>query len=179
MSNLFRFINEALPLTIFFITFKLYGIYYATFALTVSAIVSFTINYINTKKVPIVSLVSTTILITLSAFTYFSGNTDFVKLKPTIVNVFLAGVLTVGVLCNKGLVKYIFEGPFELTQENWIKFSKRWAIFFLFLAIMNEVIWRNCSDEMWVKFKVFATIPLTIVFILCQLPFLMKNNIKN
>jgi intracellular septation protein len=87
-------------------------------------------------------------------------------------------VLFAGVGFKKGLIKYIFNNTIQLSDENWIKFSSRFAIFFLFLAILNEVIWRNFSEDFWVKFKVFGMLPITFLFITSQLPFLYKNKVE-
>jgi intracellular septation protein len=89
-----------------------------------------------------------------------------------------SAILFGGIMFKKGLVKYICGSLFELPEKAWIKLSYRWAIFFMTIAVLNEIIWRNFSDGVWIKFKVFGIIPLTIIFTMTQIPFLHKNKLE-
>lgn len=176
-NNSTKLITEMGPLVLFFITFKLYGLMPATAVIVIAMLASVIFTYIKHKKVAAVPLISTGLLVFFGLITVFTGDTSFIKLKPTILNLGFALILLVGVAFKKGLMKYIFSGTLQMKEKYWIDFSLRWAIFFLFLAGLNEVIWRNFSDDFWVNFKVFGLLPLTVLFTLTQMPFINKHKI--
>ena len=66
----------------------------------------------------------------------------------------------------------------NLSDQGWFELSKRWSIFFIFLALLNEIIWRNFSEEMWVNFKVFGILILTFIFSITLFPLLTKYQKK-
>ena len=98
----------------------------------------------------------------------------FIKLKPTIIYLLFAGVLLGGLLFRKPLLAVVFDQMFNLTEEGWRKFTLRWAVFFLVLAALNELVWRTQTTDVWVSFKVFAILPLTFAFAMLQYPLLKK-----
>ena len=102
----------------------------------------------------------------------------FIKVKPTIVNTLFGVVLLGGLFFGKSLLGYVFNAAFSLNEEGWRKLTLRWGIFFLFLAVLNEVVWRNFSDEAWVNFKVWGTMPITILFTLSQMPLILKHTVQ-
>ncbi len=79
-----------------------------------------------------------------------------------------------GALFGKLLLGVVFDSVFNLTDEGWRKLTLRWGLFFLFLAVLNEIVWRNFSTDFWVAFKVWGIMPLTIAFSMTQLPLLNK-----
>ena len=85
----------------------------------------------------------------------------------------LLGVLLFG----RSLLGYVFNAAFQLDEEGWRKLTLRWGLFFLVLAVMNEVVWRNFSDDFWVAFKVWGTMPITIAFTLAQMPLIMRHSL--
>jgi len=115
------------------------------------------------------------LLSVFGSITIISGNPIFIKIKPTLLNILIAIALFVGVYFKKPLFKYLMESAIKMDDQAWLKYSARWAYFFLFLAGVNEFIWRNFPEAFWVNFKVFGMLPLTITFMLCQLPFLKKH----
>jgi intracellular septation protein len=97
-------------------------------------------------------------------------------MKPTIVNLLYAGVILGGLAVKQNLWKMLFEGAFPaLPEKVWTTFALRWGVFFLFLAGLNEVVWRNFSEAFWANFKVFGVMPLTFLFMLANMPLLMKH----
>ena len=103
----------------------------------------------------------------------------FIKMKPTIVNTLFGVVLLGGLAFGASLLGYVFNAAFQLDAEGWRKLTLRWGIFFLFLAVLNEVVWRNFSDDVWVSFKVWGTMPITILFTLAQMPLIMKHSLED
>jgi intracellular septation protein len=102
----------------------------------------------------------------------------FIKMKPTIVNTLFGATLLMGLVFGKSLLGYVFNAAFQLDEEGWKKLTFRWGLFFLFLAVLNEIVWRNFSDEVWVNFKVWATMPITIAFTLAQMPLIMRHSLQ-
>ena len=98
----------------------------------------------------------------------------FIKVKPTIIYALFGAVLIGGLLFNKPLLGVVFDSLFHLTDEGWRKLTLRWAIFFFALAVLNEIVWRNASTNVWVDFKVFGVVPLTFLFGALQVPLLKK-----
>jgi intracellular septation protein len=99
----------------------------------------------------------------------------FIKMKPTIVNVLFGSTLLIGLLFGRSLLGYVFDSVFRLDDAGWRKLTFRWGLFFFVLAILNEVVWRNFSDDVWVNFKVFGIMPLTVAFTLTQMPLIQRH----
>jgi len=84
-------------------------------------------------------------------------------------------VLLGGLYFNKPLLGVVFDSLFRLTEEGWRKLTWRWTFFFFALAVLNEIVWRNFSTNVWVDFKVFGVVPLTFLFAALQAPLLKKH----
>jgi intracellular septation protein len=178
MNAVVKFCTEMGPLAVFFAVYKFYGLIPATAALVFSTLIALAVTFYYERKLPILPLVSAIILSIMGAITIFSGNPIFLKIKPTIVNTLFAAILLGGVYYRKGLLQYVMGQAIPLTEEGWLKFSFRFAMLFLGLACLNEIIWRNFSEAFWVQFKVFGMFPLTILFMLTHIPFLKKYQIR-
>ncbi len=174
-----KFLLENGSIIIFFITYKFcdHNIMIATMAMIVAAIVLSIIAYFLKHKLSVISYLSTILLAVMGSISIISGDARFIKMKPTIINSLFSLTLIIGCYRGKGLAKYIFNGAIEMTEEKWIIFSRRFGIYFAILAIINEIIWRNYSEEFWVNFKLFGMVPISLFFMLTQVPFLMRNKI--
>jgi intracellular septation protein len=122
-------------------------------------------------------LISGACVVVFGGLTLYLQDDHFIKLKPTIVNSLFAGSLFVGLLMGHSLLKVIFGEVFRLNEDGWRKLTIRWACFFAFLAILNEVVWRTVSTDTWVSFKVFAIMPITMIFALAQIGLLRAHEI--
>lgn len=178
MNSVLKLMLEIIPLLVFFVLYKQYNIIYATAGVILVTLVGQLITYYYEKKFSTVQLVATGLLAIFGSITIFSGDSTFIKLKPTIINIVFAVMLFGGTLRKKGLLKFVFGNAIKMSEKNWIIFSKRWALFFFLLAILNELVWRNFSEDFWVNFKVFGILGLTFLFLLTQMTFLHKNNIS-
>ena len=98
------------------------------------------------------------------ALTLWLQDETFIKLKPTIINTLFGAILLGGLWFGKPLLGYVFGAAFKLDEEGWSKLTLRWGLFFLFLAVLNEVVWRSVSTDSWVAFKVWGTMPITLIF---------------
>lgn len=157
------------PLGVFFAVYKLADIMTATVALVAATLVSLAIIYVYERKIALAPLISGVLVAVMGGLTVLLNDELFIKVKPTLLNLAFSAVLLGGVfLFKKGLLKYVLEMAVSLTDAGWLLLSKRWGFFFLFLAGLNEVIWRSFPTEFWVNFKVFGMFTLTIAFALSQ-----------
>jgi len=151
------------------------GIFVATAVFMVAIVVALAISYALTRHLPMMPLVSAAIVIVFGGLTLFLQNETFIKLKPTIIYLLFAGTLFGGLIFRKPLLAMVFDAVFHLTDEGWRRLTMRWALFFLALAVLNEIVWRTQSTDTWVTFKVFGVMPLTFVFAALQYPLLTKH----
>ncbi len=175
MNQWLKFGLEMGPLLVFFVANAKWGILTGTAVFVIVTAIALTTSYVLVRKVPFLPLVSGIFVLTFGGLTIFLEDDLFIKLKPTIVNVLFSGALIVGLLTGRNLLRVVFEAAFKLTEEGWRVLAWRWAFFFLLLAVINEVVWRNFPTDTWVSFKVFGIMPLTVLFSLAQLPLLMRH----
>jgi len=162
------------PLALFFFANSRYGIFAATATFMVAVVAALIVSYVMTRHLPIMPVVTAIIVLIFGGLTLALHNDTFIKLKPTIIYTLFGGVLLGGLYFNKPLLGVVFDSLFHLTDEGWRKLTLRWAIFFLALAVLNEIVWRNASTDFWVNFKVFGVVPLTFLFGALQVPLLKK-----
>ena len=149
-------------------------IFVATACFMIATIISLTISRIKFGKLPVMPLVSGVVVFVFGGLTLYLQDDTFIKMKPTIVNVMFGSVLLIGLLFGKSLLGYVFDSVFQLNDEGWRILTLRWGLFFFVLALINEVVWRNFSTDMWVNFKVFGVMPLTMIFGAFQMPLLTR-----
>ncbi|BCH22220.1 putative intracellular septation protein A [Mesorhizobium sp. L-8-10] len=154
-------------------------IFLATALFMVATAVALTVSWILTRSLPIMPLVSGIVVFVFGALTLWLQDDVFIKMKPTIVNTLFGGVLLGGLLFGRSLLGYVFDSAFRLDAEGWRKLTLRWGLFFLFLAIVNEIVWRTFSTDAWVAFKVWGIMPITLVFTLSQMPLIMKHSLDD
>ena len=150
------------------------GIFVATAVFMVAIVAALAISYALTRRLPMMAMVSAVIVVVFGGATLFFQNETFIKVKPTIIYLLFAGTLFGGLIFRKPLLAMVFDQMFDLTEEGWRKLTIRWALFFLALAVLNEIVWRTQSTDTWVTFKVFGVMPLTFLFAALQYPLLMK-----
>jgi intracellular septation protein len=165
------------PLLIFFGTNALYGIYAGTAAFMAATVVSLGVAWLRFHKLPVMPLVSAAVVLAFGGLTLYLQDETFIKLKPTIVYAMFALLLAAGLLLKKPLLELLFGPVFSLTEEGWRKLTLRWALFFLTMAVLNEIVWRNFSTDFWVNFKVFGFLPLTFLFAMLQVPLMQRYTV--
>ena len=151
-------------------------IFLATGLFMIATAVSLSISWLLTRTLPIMPLVSGVVVFVFGALTLWLQDDVFIKMKPTIVNSLFAAVLLGGLLFGKALLGYVFESAFRLDAEGWRKLTLRWGLFFIFLALANEIVWRNFSTDFWVAFKVWGIMPITLIFTFSQMPLIMRHS---
>tara|TARA_A100001037_G_C15151387_1_gene639495 strand:- start:4529 stop:5107 length:579 start_codon:yes stop_codon:yes gene_type:complete len=174
MNPILRLGIEMGPLVIFFAVNAIHGIFAATGVFMIAIVLSLAIAYAAARHIPTLPLVSGLIVLIFGGLTLYLQNETFIKLKPTIVNLLFASVIFGGLLFGKNYVKSLLGTMVELKEEGWRQLAVRWGLFFVAMAIVNEVVWRNFSTDTWVTFKVFGFLPLTVVFALAQTPLMNR-----
>ena len=157
------------PLLVFFAVYLTLGIYWATGALMAATVASMIASWLMLGHISATLIVTTGLVVGFGALTLFFNDPRFIKMKPTIVNLLFAGFLFGGLLLKRPVLQYILGEALRLTDLGWRKLSLRWAFFFLAMAILNEIVWRNFSEATWASFKVFGILPLTLGFAVLQL----------
>ena len=141
----------------------------------VATLLALVVSFALTRRLPIMPFVTSIVVLVFGGLTLWLQDDEFIKMKPTIVNLLFGSVLLGGLLTGRPLLGYVFDSVFRLDDEGWRKLTFRWGIFFFVLAILNEVIWRSFSTDFWVSFKVFGIMPLTVLFTLTQMPLIQRH----
>jgi intracellular septation protein len=173
-----KFLTDFGPLLVFFIMYYKGGggLKLAIIYLILATLISLVIIFFMEKKMPMVPLVSCLIIVFFGGLTIYLDNPIFIYIKPTIINLAFAIILISGkYIFKKNLLKIFFQNKLKLTEEGWSLFTNRWAYFFIFLAIVNETVWRTQTESFWVSFKVWGLLSATLIFTLSQMSFLNKH----
>ena len=179
-KSFLKFITDFGPLLIFFTVYYKSGnsLKAAIPPLIISTLIAVAIMYFVEKKVPFVPLIGAVVISLFGGLTLYFNNPIFIYMKPTIVNIIFAAILIISkTYFNKNFLKLFLQTAFQLNEEGWNKLNFRWAYFFVFLAILNEIVWRTQPETTWVNFKVWGMLPITIIFTAMQLPLINKYKI--
>jgi intracellular septation protein len=168
-KQLIKLAVEMGPLLAFFFANSRYGIFTGTAVFMVTTVVALAISRAVLGRIPTMPLVSGFFILVFGGLTVWLQDDHFIKLKPTIVNALFATILLGGLALGKTFLKVVFEDVVRLTEDGWRVLTIRWGLFFVFLALLNEVVWRNFSTDFWVSFKLFGIMPLTLVFAAAQI----------
>lgn len=178
-NSLTKFLYDYLPLIVFFACYKLAKtpnpLVTATIYMIATTFAALIISYILTRTIPMVALASGAILAVFGGLTILLENDIFIKIKPTIINLLFAAILFYGYFAKKPLLSYLLGEQIKMSDQAWLALSLRWAGVFIFLALLNEIIWRNFSTDFWVQFKVFGMMPISLIFTLSQVPFMIRE----
>ncbi|KJV57559.1 intracellular septation A family protein [Orientia chuto str. Dubai] len=174
-----KILLESGPVIVFFITYNIGSdMGKATLFIMISTCISLLINFFIYKQVSLPLLISGGVLLISGIASIWLNDFKYVKMKPTILYMVLAIILYIGYLKKRPLLKPMFSSVFQMDDQHWLVFSLRSACYLVFMAVINEVVWRYYSESCWVAFKVFGVFPLTVLFFLTQLPFLLKHQKK-
>ena len=173
MKQLFEFF----PLIVFFVVYYKSDkdLYLSITAVIIATLISLVVLYIKERKISTMMLVSTVILIVFGGLSIFLKNDIFFKMKPTIINALFAIILIGSTFFNKPVLKLLLNSSMKLTDQGWSLMNKLWSGFFIFLALLNEIVWRTQTTDVWVNFKVFGIMGITIVFTIVQIPLLKRH----
>ena len=179
MKSIYKLFIDIGPLAVFFIFYTRSDLKTAILPLMIATIIAVLFSYILEKKIPIMPTVGAVIILIFGGLTIYFDNETFFKMKPTIINLLFAGTLYGGIILNKSLLRYLLGAALKLRDKGWDILTKRWIGFFIALAILNEIIWRTQTTDIWVNFKVFGILPITFIFTLTQFSTIKKYQIED
>jgi len=131
-----------------------------------------------TRHVPMMAIVTAVVVIVFGTLTLVLHDETFIKVKPTIVYTLFAAILGGGLLFGRSFIAIMFDQMFNLTPQGWRALTLRWALWFLAMAVLNEIIWRTQSTDVWVTFKAFGMVPLTMLFAVTQMPLIKRHHLE-
>ena len=180
MKSISKLLIDIGPLAVFFIFYKINGdLIDAILPLMVATIIAILASYILEKKIPIMPTFGAGVLLIFGGLTLLFDNKIFIFMKPTIINFIFAAILYGGIILKKPLLKYLLGSALKLEEEGWNTLTHRWIAFFVALAILNEIVWRTMSEDLWVNFKVFGILPITFLFTMTQFPLIKKYQLED
>lgn len=180
-KSVIKFITDFGPLLIFFIIYfnNENDLKVAIPPFIIATLISLVVIYFLEKKIPMVPLVSGILITFFGGLTIYFDNKIFFYIKPTIINLLFASVLFFGkYFTEKPLLKIFFKDAFHLQDIGWKRLSSRWIGFFIFVAILNEAVWRTQTEAFWVNFKVWGLLPISFIFAAGQVPLINKYKLK-
>ena len=178
LNPILKLVLDIGPLVLFFAANAKFGIFAATAAFMVAVLIALAVSYVLTRHIAIMPVITAVIVLVFGGLTLVLHNDLFIKLKPTIIYLLFGGTLLGGLAVGKSLLGVVFDQMFHLTAEGWRKLTWRWALFFLALAVLNEIVWRTQTTDFWVSFKLFGVVPLTFLFGALQVPLINKYSVE-
>jgi intracellular septation protein len=174
MRRLYATALELGPLLLFFVANGRWGIFVGTGIFIAATAVALPCYRWLEKRWPVMPLVGGFFVLVFGGLTIWLQDDTFIKLKPTIVYLTFAAFLGAGLLLRKPVLELLLGSVFNLTEPGWRKLTLRWALFFIAMAVLNELVWRNVSTDVWVSFKAFGFLPLTFIFAMAQMPLMQR-----
>ncbi len=179
MKSFYKLLIDIGPLAVFFIFYTRSGLQASILPFMIATVIAVLFSYILEKKIPIMPTAGAAIVLLFGGLTIYFDNEVFFKMKPTIINLLFAIILYGGILIKKPLLKYLLGAALKLEEKGWKILTQRWIGFFIALAILNEIVWRTQSTDIWVNFKVFGILPITFIFTMTQFPLIKKYQIED
>ena len=179
MKSIYKLFIDIGPLAVFFIFYTRSDLQSAILPFMIATVIAVLFSYTLEKKIPVMPTVGAIIILVFGGLTIYFDNEVFFKMKPTIINLLFAGILYGGIVLKKPLLRYLLGAALKLQDEGWSILTKRWIGFFIALAILNEIIWRTQSTDIWVNFKVFGILPITFIFTITQFSVIKKYQIND
>ena len=153
-------------------------LFLATAVIMIATPIAIGISWFYTRTLPAMPLVTLVIVTIFGGLTLYFENETFIKMKPTIINTLFGVALLAGLYFGKSLLKIIMDSAFSMDDEGWRILTFRWGLFFLFLAVVNEIVWRNFSEGFWVGFKLWGMTGLSMTFVLSQTPMMQRHALE-
>jgi len=177
LNPVLKLVLDIGPLVLFFAANAKLGIFAATGAFMVAVLAALAVSYAMTRHIAVMPVVTAVIVLIFGGLTLLLHDELFIKLKPTIIYILFGSTLVGGLLFGKPLLGIVFDSVFHLRDEGWRKLTWRRALFFFALAVLNEIVWRTQTTDVWVSFKLFGVVPLTFLFAALQYPLLSKYSL--
>jgi intracellular septation protein len=179
MPSWLRILVEWGPLVSFFIANARGGIFWGTGVFMAATAVALAVSWTMTRKLAMVPLIGAVFVAVFGGLTLWLQNETFIKVKVTLINALFGTILLSGLFFGKQLLKVVLGEALKMDDEGWRILTLRWGLFFFALAGLNEIVWRTVSTDLWVNFKVFGILPLTLLFALSQAPLMNRHMIES
>ena len=167
------------PIVVFFIAYYTAGLFVATASIMIATVFTLSLSYILERHIPIMPLITAGIIGVFGGLTLWLQDETFIKMKPTIIQAIFGTTLISGLMVKRLFLKSLMGTAWNITDDGWRVLTIRLTIFFFLLAVLNELVWRTQSTDVWVNFKVFGLMGLTVFFVLTQLPLLKRYAIED
>lgn len=174
---LVKLLIDAGPLLVFFVVYSRAGLMTATAVLIGATLAALGASYAIERRIALMPLISAGLVAVFGGLTLWLADETFIKMKPTIVYLLFATALLGGLALGRSFLKSLFQMAFHLTDAGWRILTLRWGLFFIAMAALNEIVWRNLSTDLWVDLKVFGFLPLTMLFALTQIPLIRARSL--
>jgi intracellular septation protein len=178
MHPLLKLALDLGPLLIFFVANAIFGIFTATGVFMAAMLIVIAIGFAIERRISPMPLITASLVLVFGGLTLWLSNDIFIKIKPTILYVMFAAVLIGGLAFSRLFIKLVLGQTLHLSDTAWRTLTWRWSLFFIALAITNEIVWRHVSTNTWVAFKVWAVFPLTVIFAMAQTPFIARHQVE-
>src|SRR6476661_10110085 len=153
-------------------------IFVATGAFMIAMIVAMLFSAIRYHRISPLLWFSGMMVVILGGLTIWLHNESFIKMKPTVYYVLVSGLLWFGLATDRPLLQRVLGSTYPgLDQQGWTKLTRNWALFFAFMAALNEAVWRNTSWDFWIGFKLWGALPLTFLFAFANVPMLLRHGL--
>ena len=172
------------PLLVFFLVNflapvpQLMKIFVATGAFMVAMVAAMLFSAIRYRSISPLLWFSGIMVVILGGLTIWLHDETFIKMKPTVYYVLVACLLAFGLATGRPLLQRVLGSTYPgLDEQGWTKLTRNWALFFAFMAVLNEAIWRNSSTSFWIGFKLWGALPLTFLFAAANIPMLLRHGL--
>jgi len=174
-----RWLIEYGPLILFFVVNYVAGILLATAALVAATIIALGISWMLDRHVPMMTLLGGIAVAFFGGLTWALDDPFYIKIKPTVISLLIAVILTGGLLIKRNPLKAMLGAKLLLSDAGWRQVTWMWAAMFATSALANEIAWRNLTDDGWVTFKLFGLTGISVVFALLTMPIMSKHSIMS
>jgi intracellular septation protein len=179
-----KLILEVGPIAVFFLAYRLAPvpegletaerqleqILFATMVFVPTILGSLLVSWLLTRKLPRMAVITAVVVTIFGGLTLILRDDTFVKMKPTILYGLFAGILAFGLLRGQSYLKYLMDELIPMREEGWLKFTRRFIVFYVFLAVLNEIVWRGWGTDAWVNFRTFVLPAANFLFVMAQVP---------
>lgn len=163
-----KFLFDFFPILLFFIAFKIYGIYTATAVAIAASIAQTAVYYLRHRKFETMHLVTLGMIVVFGGATLVFQNEDFIKWKPTAINWLIGIAFFATMMMKKPLVKRMMGNAVSLPEQVWRRLNIAWGLFFIGSGTLNLYVAFSYDLDTWVNFKTFGLLALTVAFIILQ-----------
>ena len=152
----------------------------ATGAFMLATVVALIVSRLKLGSISPMLWISGALVLVFGGLTIYFHDPKFIQMKPTFVYTVFAAILGFGLMTGRPLLEQLLGTAYPgLSPLGWQKVTRNWTLFFLGMAILNELVWRNTSFDFWTAFKLWGAIPMTFVFALANVPMMMKHGLMS